>query len=87
MILAGGYAIWYGRWELAVYDGDFGTDPVIDTMEDFRLRLVDVIDRVGAQRLAAIVIMIVAAVIATARLVHPTDVDRPAPTVRSSQES
>jgi hypothetical protein len=34
VVLAGGYAIRHGRWELAVHDGDLGTDPVI---EDLRL--------------------------------------------------
>lgn len=68
MILAGGYAIWYGRWELAVYDGDLGTDPVIDTMEDVRLRLVDTIERIGAGRLTLLVALAVAAAITLTRL-------------------
>jgi cytochrome c-type biogenesis protein len=67
MILAGGYAIWYGRWELAVYDGDLATDPVIDTMEEIRLWFVVTIERVGAERLAAMAALAVAAVIAAAR--------------------
>ncbi|MBT8212400.1 MAG: cytochrome c biogenesis CcdA family protein, partial [Acidimicrobiia bacterium] len=68
MILAGGYAIWYGRWELAVYDGDLGTDPVIDTMEEVRLRLVDTIERIGAGRLTLLVALAVATAITLARL-------------------
>lgn len=68
MVLAGGYAIWYGRWELAVYDGDLGTDPVIDTMEDVRLRLVDTIERIGAGRLTLLVALAVAAAITLTRL-------------------
>lgn len=68
MILAGGYAIWYGRWELAVYGGDLGIDPVIDTMEDIRLWFVDTIERLGSQRLAILVALVVAGVIAVARL-------------------
>ena len=67
MMLAGGYAIWYGRWELAVYDGDLGTDPVIDAMEVVRLRFVEVIEGVGAQRLAVIVVIATGAAILAAR--------------------
>jgi hypothetical protein len=68
MILAGGYAIWYGRWELAVYDGALGTDPIIDTMEDIRLWFVDTTERIGAQRLTILVALAVAAVITAAKL-------------------
>ena len=79
MVLAGGYAIWYGRWELAVYDGDLGTDPVIDTMEAIRLWFVDTTQRIGAQRLSILVILGIAAVITTARLTRtPTRTTEPA---------
>jgi cytochrome c-type biogenesis protein len=67
MILAGGYAIWYGRWELAVYNGNLDTDPVIDAIEDLRLWLVAFVENVGALRLAALIIIGVAATIAAAR--------------------
>lgn len=67
MVLAGGYAVWYRRWELAVYDGDLGTDPVIDLMERVRLWFVLTIERVGAQRLALLVLLAVAAVVALPR--------------------
>lgn len=67
MVVAGVYAIWYGRWELAVYDGDLGTDPVIDTVEEIRLWFVVTIERVGPERLAAIAALVVVAVIAAAR--------------------
>ncbi len=68
MVLAGAYAIWYGRWELNVYSGDLSTDPVVDAMENFRLGLVGFIERIGAVRLAAIVVIGVVAVIATGRI-------------------
>ncbi len=48
MIVAGVYAMWYGRWELAVYDGRLGDDPVVDRIENVRLRFVDEILRIGA---------------------------------------
>ena len=68
MILAGGYAIWYGRWELSVYDGDLSTDSLIDTMEDIRLWIVKFVESIGSARLAGTVAIAVIAVIATARL-------------------
>lgn len=67
MVMAGGYAIWYGRWELAVYDGNFGTDPVIDTAEGIRLWFVDTIQAVGAQRLALLATLAIAATVALTR--------------------
>ncbi len=80
MILAGGYAIWYGRWELSVYDGDLSTDAVIGTVEDIRLWFVNTIERIGAQRLAAIAILVVAAAIVTTRLAHQSATGRSAVT-------
>ncbi len=68
MVAAGAYAIWYGRWELAVYDGDLRTDPIIDTAEDTRLWFVNTIEAIGAQRLALVVALIVATVVTFARL-------------------
>jgi cytochrome c-type biogenesis protein len=68
MILAGGYAIWYGRWELAVYGGDLGMDPVIDTMEDIRLWFVDATQGIGPQRLMVLAALAIIAAIAASRL-------------------
>jgi len=78
MVLAGGYAIWYGRWELAVYNGDLGTDWVIDTMEDVRLFFVRAIEGVGPQRLAIVIIFTVAAVIIYFRFNRTTAAPIPA---------
>lgn len=64
MVIAGLYGIWYGRWELAVYGGDLSTDPVIDAGEELRLRVVAAVESVGALRLAAVVVGVVAASIA-----------------------
>jgi cytochrome c biogenesis protein CcdA len=68
MMAAGAYAIWYGRWELAVYGGDLGTDPVIDTAEDIRLWFVETIVTIGAQRLALLAALAVTIMVAAARL-------------------
>jgi len=67
MILAGGYAIWYGRWELAVYDGELDSDPLIEVIEDIRLRLVLTVESIGAGRLALLAFITVAAVLLASR--------------------
>ena len=67
MIAAGGYAIWYGRWELGVYAGDLDGDPVIDTIEDLRLRIVENIETIGAGRIALAVALSAGLAVATVR--------------------
>lgn len=71
MVAAGAYAIWYGRWELAVYDGDLGTDPVIDAAEDIRLWFIDTIQLIGAQRLALLATLGIVATVTLARRRSP----------------
>lgn len=53
MVLSGGYAIWYARWELAVYSGDLARDPIVEGGEKARLWVVDLLRNVGAVTLAA----------------------------------
>lgn len=59
MVLAGAYAIWYGRWELAVYDGQLEGDPIIDHIEGLRLQLVREVQRVGPLGLVGLASIIV----------------------------
>ena len=81
MVAAGAYPIWYGRWELAVYDGDLGTNPVIDTAEDVRLWFVDTIQAVGAQRLTLLAALAIATTLALGwRRTHATNTSPPAST-------
>ncbi|MFV1991828.1 MAG: cytochrome c biogenesis CcdA family protein, partial [Acidimicrobiales bacterium] len=68
MILAGGYAIWYGRWEIAVYSGDLSSDPLIEKIEDIRLAITNFIETIGAVRLTTFVAIGIIAVVTTARL-------------------
>lgn len=68
MMAAGAYAIWYGRWELDVYDGDLRTDPVIEGGERIRLWFVDTIESIGAQRIGLVALLLTATVLAVARL-------------------
>lgn len=75
MVMAGSYAIWYARWELAVYGGDLRTDVVIDTGERWRLKVVTFIENVGAVRLGVILLVAVAVTIGISQIVS----DRQAP--------
>ena len=67
MVAAGTYAIWYGRWELAVFRGDLDSDPVIAAGEAFRLWFVTRIDQATAVRFAVLVAAILVASIAYGR--------------------
>lgn len=62
MVIAGSYAIWYGRWELSVYDGQLSDDPVVARVEKVRLELVAGVLRLGAMPL---ILFATAAAIAT----------------------
>ncbi|MEQ8437813.1 MAG: cytochrome c biogenesis CcdA family protein [Ilumatobacter fluminis] len=68
MVIAGAYAIWYGRWELAVYDGQLGDDPVVDRIENVRLRVVAEIQRIGAAQLVLLAAAITIGVIIWSRI-------------------
>lgn len=68
MVAAGGYAVWYGRWELSVYAGDLRGDPVISAIEDFRRRIVDNVEAIGAGRIALGVILATGLAVAAVRI-------------------
>jgi cytochrome c-type biogenesis protein len=69
MAMAGSYAVWYARWELAVYSGDLRTDLLIDTGERWRLKVVTFIENVGAVRLGAILLVAIAVTIGISQIV------------------
>ncbi len=64
MVVAGGYAVWYGRWELAVYNGNLNDDPIVRRGEDVRLWFVSLISNYGALRLASMVLAVALAAVA-----------------------
>lgn len=67
MILGGAYAIWYGRWQLSVYAGDFGDDRVIRAGENLRVDLIGRVEQIGAVRLTVAVVAIVVVAIVGGR--------------------
>lgn len=68
MIISGSYAIWYARWELAVYSGDLSTDVIIDTGERRRLKAITFIENVGAVRSGVMLLIAVAATIGISQI-------------------
>jgi len=68
MIAAGAYAAWYGRWELGVYAGDLRGDPIIDTAEALRLRIVETVQGLGAARIGLAVLVVTSVAVVAVRL-------------------
>jgi cytochrome c-type biogenesis protein len=67
MVIAGAYAVWYGRWELAVYHGDLAGNGVIDVGERIRMSIVGWLESVGAINLIVIVTGLVITTVFIAR--------------------
>lgn len=84
MIVAGLYGIWYGRWELRVYGGNVESDPVIDAVEDLRIRLVTLVESFGALRIAVVVLGVVATTVLIAGAARTA---RPRPARRGAADA
>ena len=76
MVVSGLYAIWYARWELAVYGGDLRTDPIVSSGENLRLAAVRQVDSLGAPQLFLIISLTVGLIAVTARSWRPPPSDR-----------
>ncbi|MDQ3351426.1 MAG: cytochrome c biogenesis protein CcdA [Actinomycetota bacterium] len=73
MVISGGYAVWYARWELSVYRGDLRSNSIVDVVERFRVSLVSWLETVGAMRMTVVVVGIVTITVLLARLRAPRD--------------
>lgn len=60
LVLSGGYAIWYGRYELSVYDGNRSRDSLVDAGTNLQTRFIVFTQSVGAERIAVVVVAITA---------------------------
>lgn len=74
MVLGGLYAIWYARWELRVYRGNLRTDMIIERGEQFRTTIVQVVEALGAVRLAALTTIAIGTILVVAWLRTPTGI-------------
>lgn len=68
LLLSGGYAVWYGRYELSVYDGNGGRDTIVDAGFELQTRFVVLTQSVGATRIALGIVAVTALAYVTFRL-------------------
>ena len=60
LLLSGSYAIWYGRYELSVYDGNRSGDALVDAGFNLQTRFVVIVQSVGAERMALVIVAVTA---------------------------
>ncbi|WP_148288595.1 cytochrome c biogenesis CcdA family protein [Ilumatobacter nonamiensis] len=58
LVLSGGYAVWYGRYELAVYGGNLSGDSVVEVGTNLQTRFVQLTQAAGSTRIALAVLAI-----------------------------
>lgn len=61
LLISGGYAIWYGRYELAIYNGDLPNDSLIDAGTNLQINFVVLVQSVGADRIGLTIVAVTAA--------------------------
>jgi cytochrome c-type biogenesis protein len=61
LVLSGGYAIWYGRYELAAYDGNLSDDSIVELGTNLQTRFVVFTSSVGSTRIALAIVAVTAA--------------------------
>jgi cytochrome c-type biogenesis protein len=72
LTLSGGYAIWYGRYELSVYDGNRSSDSIVDAGTNLQTRFVLFTQSFGASRIALVIVALTAVAFLGFRLRHRT---------------
>jgi cytochrome c-type biogenesis protein len=70
LLVSGGYAIWYGRYELAVYDGNLSRDSIVDVGTNLQTRFVVITQSLGAERIALAIVALTAAAYLAFRVSH-----------------
>lgn len=70
LAISGGYAIWYGRYELSVYGGDLSDDSIVQFGTNLQTRFVIFTQSVGATRIALIIVATTAVAYLAFRLRH-----------------
>ncbi len=68
LVLSGGYAIWYGRYELAIYDGDLSDDSIVEFGTNLQTKFVVLTSSIGSTRVAVAVVLVTAATYFALRL-------------------
>ncbi|PZG18123.1 cytochrome C biogenesis protein [Micromonospora craterilacus] len=71
LIVAGGYVAWYGWYEIRVFRGGTGTDPIVDAAATIQAAVAGWLGRVGPSTVAiAFAVLLVATATAAALLRH-----------------
>lgn len=70
LLLSGGYAVWYGRYELSVYDGNRARDSIVDAGFNLQTRFVVLTQSLGATRIALGIVAVTALAFVAFRLRH-----------------
>ena len=70
LMLSGGYAVWYGRYELSVYDGNRSTDSIVEAGINLQTRFVLLTQSFGATRIALVIVALTAAAFLGFQLRH-----------------
>lgn len=70
LLLSGGYAVWFGRYELSVYDGNRAGDSIVDAGFDLQTRFVVITQSLGASRIALVIVAVTTVAFVAFRLRH-----------------
>lgn len=70
LMLSGGYAIWFGRYELSVYDGNRSSDSIVEAGINLQTRFVLLTQSFGATRIALVIVAFTAVAFLGFRLRH-----------------
>jgi cytochrome c-type biogenesis protein len=70
LVLSGGYAVWYGRYELSVYDGNRSSDSIVEAGINLQTRFVLLTQSFGATRIALVIVAVTAVAFLGFRLPH-----------------
>jgi cytochrome c-type biogenesis protein len=88
LVISGGYAVWYGRHELRVYDGDLRQDQFVEVGTNLQTRFIVVTQSVGSLRIGlAIVALTLLAYVALRLRSRSMTVTTPAESDRKEQSA
>jgi cytochrome c biogenesis protein CcdA len=81
LILVGAYVAWYGVYELRVFGGAYGSDPIVDTAIAIQATVAGWIDRLGAGGVAGILagLLVTAGIVVVIRRRLATPAPHPTP--------
>ncbi|MGI5149332.1 cytochrome c biogenesis CcdA family protein [Plantactinospora sp. CA-294935] len=68
LIAAGGYVAWYGWYEIRIFRGGTGSDPIVDTAATIQATVAGWLDRLGPATIAIAVAILLAATATAAAL-------------------